>query len=475
MSKDLWISILERVKPTISRAHFLTWFQNTNVVANDEGVVKVGVPTTYALNWISTKYDLKILQAAQEIESDVKRIDYEVRGSLSDGGKGVDVKSLFKDDDKKVRKVRNVQEVSVSKGGVRIQSGLMNSRYRLSNYVVGKDNRLPHAACLAVSNEPGGIYNPLYIYGSTGLGKTHLLQAIGNETLKNYSDKVVKYMTAEQFVTEVVEAIGKRYTKSFKDKYRKVDVLLIDDIQFFARKHSSQQEFFHTFNELYNANKQVVITSDRSPSELDDLDSRLKDRFAMGMVVELLFPDFETRLAILHQKCREFQIILDPDVMEFIANNVHNNVRELEGVLRQVVAEMRISGCVPTIRSAASIIQRLNKAQEIIGYNIEQGGSGATEAATCGQDIMQAAANYFGLTVADLIGPARKKEIMKARQISMYIIKSELGYSYGKIGDDFGKRNHSTVMHSCSKTEKALKNDPLWVKDIAAIKRQIGM
>ncbi len=475
--KDLWVSVLKRLQPTIKKANFNTWFQNTAVIKNEEGVLTVGVPTSFAKDWIKSKYLVKVLQAAQEIDSKVKEIEIEVVSRLSekDATESVDLSKFEGNSKKKVRKIRNENEVTVSKRGSfsNVTSQRLNDRYSLSNYVVGLDNRLPHAASTAVSKMPGGIYNPLYIYGEVGLGKTHLLQAIGNETLSNFPDLVVKYITAEKFVTDVVEAIGKRHMQKFKDQYRNVDVLLIDDIQFFARKNSSQQEFFHTFNALYDKNKQIVLTSDRPPSELQDIDERLMSRFGMGMVVELMFPDFETRVAILQQKCQEFEVLIDPSVIEFIANNVHNNVRELEGVLRQAVAEAELEDKVPTIHSVARIIKRLNKAQKIIGYDIEAKRNGFI--AKTIDDVMDIVSNYYEVTVDDLKGKGRKKEIMIPRQVCMYIIKNELGHSYEKIGDDFGGRNHTTVMHACNKLSKKVKSDLRLVRDINAIKREMGM
>ncbi len=476
-SKDLWISVLKRLQPTIKKAHFITWFQNTIALENKEGILVIGVPTSFARDWISAKYGVKVEQAVKELDSELTGVEYEIHSRLAEKGcnEGVDVKKLVSGDDKKVRKVRNVNEVVVSRGpnNERVASKMLNVKYDMNTFVVGNDNRLPHAASTAVINMPGGIYNPLYIYGNVGLGKTHLLQAIGNGILSSFPDKVVKYITAEKFVTDVVQAISKRKMSSFKEQYRNVDVFLLDDVQFFARKNSSQQEFFHTFNELYDRNKQIVITSDRPPSELDDLEERLTSRFGMGMVVELLFPDFETRLAILHQKCREFEGIIDPAVLEFIATNVHNNVRELEGVLRQAIAESQLENRVPTISSVAAIIKRLNKAQKIIGYDIEAKRQNYM-ARTAG-DVMNIVAGFYNVTVQNLQGKDRHKEVMRPRQLCMYLIKNELGDSYEKIGSGFGGRNHTTVMHACNKMSDMLKKDVNLVKDVNAIKREMGL
>lgn len=472
---EFWISVLKRLQPTIKKAPFLTWFQNTMILENKDGVITLGLPTTYARDWISNKYGLKIFQAAQELDSKIEKLEYKIDARLSDDPQmmGVDVRKLFfTETEKRVRKVNNMNEVSVSAPGSteRITSQMLNARYRLDNFIVGIDNRLPHAACEAVSKAPSGIYNPLYIYGGSGLGKTHLVQATGNQVLKNFPDMVVKYITAERFVTEVVEAIGKRYMKSFKEQYRNVDCFLIDDIQFFARKDSSQQELFHTFNELYDRNRQIILTSDRSPAELDGLDERLKSRFGMGMVVELIFPDFETRVAILQQKCKEFQVILDPEVLEFIANNVKSSVRELEGVLRQIIAECDLFEKVPTIRSVAEIIKRMNKAQKIIGYDIQEKAMAKTAS-----DVMNIVADFYKVGVNDLTGQERHTRLMVPRQICMYLIRKELGSSYEQIGLDFGGRNHTTVMHACKKTSKRLRNDIRLIRDINAIKREMGL
>lgn len=475
--KDFWILVLKRLEPTIKRALFMTWFQNTGALDKKEGQLIVGVPNVFAKNWISDKYNLKVLQAAQEIDPEIKVIEYEVSSKLTDPGSvdAVDVKiTLSEAHDKKVRKVRNQNEVTLVRGSSdKVVSRILNQRYRLNNFIVGGENRLPHAACNAVANMPGGIYNPLYIYGDVGLGKTHLLQAVGNEILRNYPDKIVKYVTAEKFVSEVVEAIKYRNMKKFKDFYRNVDCLLLDDVQFFLNKKSSQDEFFHTFNELYDANKQIVLTSDRPPSELDDLDARLTSRFGMGMVVELVFPEFETRLAILQEKCQDYQVLIDPEVLEFIANNVHHSVRELEGVLRQAVAETELHNSVPTIRSVAEIIKRMNKAQEIIGFDIEE--KRAKHFSKSAQDVISIVAEYYDLSVGDLIGKDRHKEVMIPRQVCMYLIKNELDCSYEKIGTDFGGRNHTTVMNACAKTAQKLKKDVRLVRDLNAIKREMGL
>lgn len=474
--KDFWIEVLKKIKPEIKKANFVTWFSGTTVLDLENGLLKVGVPTSFARDWLSGKYSDLIMSKAKELDESIVSLEFDICSRLldkNDGG-GVDVKKSFVfEDEKKVRKNNRSNEITVMKGGnVKIVSQMLNSKYSLKNFIVGKDNRLPHAAALAVSNMPGGIYNPLYIYGSTGLGKTHLVQAIGNEIVRSYPDLVVKYLTAERFVTDVVEAIGKRHMQKFKDQYRNIDVFMIDDVQFFAKKDSSQQELFHTFNFLYDQNKQIVITSDRPPSELDGLDDRLRSRFGMGMVVELLMPDFETRVAILRQKCREFEVLIDPEVLNFIATNIEGSVRGLEGVLKAAIAESQLGNRVPTIRSVAEIIKRFNKAQEIIGFDIEKKRENKSLDM---ESVISFVSEYYGISADSIKGGDRHKELMNARQVSMFLIKNELGHSFEKIGAGFGGRNHTTVMHACNKVKELLKTDSKILRDINAIKRDMGL
>jgi chromosomal replication initiator protein len=474
--KDLWTQVLTRIEPTIQRMNFVTWFQNTAVkeVREDaEGkVMVVGVPTTFAYDWVAGKYKIKVLQAAKEIDDKIVDVEFEVMSSLMDkkDGTAADLSKISSKPEKKVRKVRNKQEVHLGDG---VKSKMLNARYTLDSFVIGSENRLPHAASSAVVNMPGGIYNPMYIYGGVGLGKTHMLQAIGNAILHDDSSKVVRYLTTERFVSEVVECIRNGKMGKFKNYYRNVDVLLIDDVQFFFKKKSSQEEFFHTFNELYEANKQIVLTSDRPPSELEDLDKRLTSRFVTGMVTELVMPEYETRVAILQAKAQDSGMILDPEVLEFVAANVTSSVRELEAVLRQVIGEAQLEERVPTIKSAVEVFKKLYRANEIIGYDIDKRQRG-TEALTS-KDVMEVVATYYRVTIDDLVGEVRKKEVMVPRQVCMYIIKHELDESYEKIGADFGGRMHTTVMNACNKVLQKIKKDSRLVRDINAIKREMGL
>lgn len=471
VSNDLWIRILEQVEPLVKRPHFLTWFQNTTLLHYEEGVLRVGVPNLFAKDWLEQKLNGELFSAILQIEPSVVRLDVEVDPQLSMPGdvRRVDVNKLFASD-KKARKLPNRQEVKLIEG---ISSKCLNPKYRLDKFIVGPSNRLAHAACMAVSQSPGRLYNPLFIYGGVGLGKTHLLQAIGNEIIAYNPEKVVVYITSERFTNEIVEAIGKRNSKSFKDRYRKVDCLIIDDVQFLANKDRTQEEFFHTFNELYDNNKQIVISSDRPPKELNLLEDRLVSRFEMGMIVDVQFPDYETRLAILHTKCREHEVLIHPEVLEFIALNVHDSVRELEGVLIQAIAQAQLEHSTPTVRSVAKILKKIGRVQDIHGVDAQNLGSARNLKTS--MDVIELVAQHYKLAPEDLLSESRKRQVIVPRQVAMYLIRNELGLSYEQIGEDFGGKNHTTVLHSCEKMEDLLNHDKILLRDIHAIKKEMGL
>jgi chromosomal replication initiator protein len=325
--KAIWEQILGKIYMLIERGHLLTIFVHSAVLDYQDGVLKVGFASIIGPDYVREKYHHKILPLAKEVLPDLLSIEYEMKTSLSDEDHpdklSVDAFMSVIGTQRKQRKVPNKQEM-VLEGGMR--SKILNKRYTLQNFIAGSENRLVHAACLAVGAKPAGIYNPLYVYGEVGLGKTHLLQATGHEILKNYPDKKVVYMTAEHFINKIIDAIGKRHTKPFKDEYRNLDCLIVDDIQFFANKATSEQEFFHTFNDLYDNGKQIILSADRPPRELQGFNDRLKSRFGMGMLIEVQKPSFETRLAILRAKCSEYEVMIDPEVVEFIAFNVTASV-----------------------------------------------------------------------------------------------------------------------------------------------------
>jgi len=473
-NKELWQTILIRIKPTIKLPAFKTWFADTAVLERDKTSITIGFPTPFAEKWVRERYNIKIEQAAREVDPSITELKYSVQSSLSnpDSVLSVPMDSVIgENEEKKIRKVRNKNEVHVGNGLV---SRKLSVKYSLENFIIGKDNKLAHAACLAVSNMPGGIYNPLYVFSGVGLGKTHLLQATAHEILQYNPDARVVYMTAEQFTNEIIEAIGKRRTKEFKDKYRSADCFILDDIQFLENKDMSQMEFFHTFNDLYESNKQIIVSSDSPPKDLAGFKERLMSRFGMGTVVEILPPDFETRVAILKQRCQDLQIIINPEILEFIAFHIDGNVRDLIGVLMQVVSQATLNNTEPSISIVSDILRIQHKIQTIHIRNTRvsemAGASGVSM-----QRIIDSVATYFNISTNDLVGPVRKREILMPRQICMYLIKHELDHSYEKIGEVFGGRNHTTVIHAYNSISDKLKTDFRLVRDVNSIKTSLQL
>lgn len=470
--KELWRQILLRLYPTIRHDQFITWFADTTVLRAKGGMLVIGVPTQYAFGWLTQHYQARILEIAKVLDASITDISIVVDGGLlnSDDTRRVLLSSIIPET-KKVRKLPGKQEVRVTNDTV---SYMFNPKYTLQNFIVGKHNRLVHAACLAVSNNPGSQWNPLFIYGGVGLGKTHLLQGTGREILRNFPEKVVVYFTAERFLNEVVDAIKKYNAADFKARYRNVDCLIVDDIQLLADKDRTQEEFFHLFNELYNANKQIIISSDRPPKELAGIETRLQSRFEMGMVAEVHFPDYETRLAILQSKCTEQQVLIAPEVLDFIANNVHRSIRELEGVLLQAIAQMRLENITPTVKSVGTIVRRLDRnGKELVGVTKEQ--IEAKLVIRNADDVISLVADYYRVPETELRGTVRKREIMIPRQVCMYLIYEVLGHSYDTIGDYFSGRNHTTVLHSYNKVKSQIGRDSKMLQDIHALKKEMGL
>ena len=336
----------------------------------------------------------------------------------------------------------------------------LNPKYTFESFVVGNANRFAHAAALAVAETPGEAYNPLFIYGGVGLGKTHLMQAIGHFIHENEPDRKILYMTSEQFTNELISAIQQKTTLVFREKIRKVDVLMVDDIQFIAGRESTQQEFFNAFNELHNDGKQIILTSDKPPKDIQRLEERLCSRFEWGLVADIQRPDVDTRVAILREKAQQEGISIPDDVLQLIAGKIDSNIRELEGCLTRLVAYSNL------VRQPISLELCEQALKEIFDQK-------RTRQVTA-ELIMQTVSDYYGLTINDLIGPTRKREITVPRQIAMYLTREMTGMSLPQIGNVFGGRDHTTVMHSCKTVEAGMtanSNLKLVVEDIQRLVR----
>ena len=456
------------IESKVQRSQFLTWFKDTAVLGRDGGKLVVGLPLPMALHWHMEHYRSITLECAQEIDEGVTQVVYVVDGGLKDNPERAP-NLLDHFPEPKKRKLPGRQEVKMAEG---IVSKILNPLYTLENFVVGGSNRLAHAACQAVTVQPGGRYNPLFLYGGVGLGKTHLLQATGNAILKNMPRAAVVYTTTEDFTNQVIEAIRSQKMDKLRYRYRKVDALIIDDVQFLANKERTQEEFFHTFNALYEDRKQVILSADRPPQELN-LEDRLISRFERGMIADVGVPDYETRLAILVEKARAYELFIDMNVLQFIAEHTTRNVRELEGILMQAVALYELEERMPTIRSIAEIMRKLNKdphvEEEDVGF--EQ----PVKRAPTFQDVLEAVSRYFSVSVQDMIGASRVREILIPRQIAMFLGKKYLRMSYVHLGEMFSNRDHTTVMNAVAKIEEKMQNDPQLLREVRAIERELGM
>lgn len=465
--KELWLQVLTKLQTKIPHGLFITWFKDTAILGREEGTLVVGLPLPMSLNWHLEHYRGVTLETAQELDASIKQVVYQVDVGLKDDrSRTIDLLQAFPEQRK--RKLPGKQEVKLAEG---IVSKILNPRYSLESFVVGSNNRLAYAACQAVSVQPGGKYNPLFLYGGVGLGKTHLLQATGNAILREMPKATVVYTTSEDFTNHVVEAIGSQRMEQFRRRYRMVDVLIIDDVQFLANKERTQEEFFHTFNTLYEAQKQVIISADRPPQELD-LEDRLTSRFERGMIADVSEPDYETRLAILVEKAKEYEIFMDMSVLQFIAEHATKNIRELEGILMQAVAQYELEQRMPTVKSIAEIMGKLNKdpheRREDIGFE-HMPARNATF-----QDVMEAVSRYYSVSVADMTGQSRVREILIPRQIAMYLCKKYLRIPYLRLGELFSGRDHTTVMNAVGKIDGKQHNDPQMLREVRALEKELG-
>jgi chromosomal replication initiator protein len=448
MTNDqVWQAVLGEIEISLSRANFITWFKDTFISSFEGGRVAICVPNAFVKKWLEEKYHKNILAALENVtKQPIQEIIYKIelrRGSATPF-------QIANPDDLTVAKSNQRTEESSSlkasanngsaPNGGQNKYGL-NSRYVFENFVVGKGNELAHAACLAVVENLGKAYNPLFIYGGVGLGKTHLLQAIGNEVAK--SNKKILYTTSEKFTNNYIQAVQTGKAKEFKNLYRNVDLLMVDDVQFMGGKDGTQEEFFHTFNELQQNDKQIVMTSDRPPKSMPAIEKRLISRFESGMVADIGKPDVETKIAILEKKAQEKGCPLDKEILIYIADHVKNNIRELEGALIKVIAAHQFKGIVPSLKTVKEILN------DFIS-NIQS-------RSLSPKDIIDSVAKYYNITFKELTGNSRKKELVGPRQIAVYLMREELNSSYPTIGSELGGRDHTTAMHAYNKVYHEIK------------------
>src|SRR3989344_1561524 len=442
--EELWQAVLAQVQLTISPANFTTWFKNTSIVSLKDGEALISTPNSFVKEWLEQKYNKQVFKTLRELNEEIKNIRFLIQKTETKAPR----REFF---------IPEISQLEFPEFKTDKDTNL-NPRYTFENFTVGSFNELPHAAGFAVSKNPGAVYNPLFIYGGVGLGKTHLLQAIGNEVIKNFPLKKVKYVSSEKITSEIITSIRTQEIESLKNKYRQTDVLIVDDIQFLAGKEKTQEEFFHIFNALYDKNKQIILSSDKPPKAIPALAERLRSRFEGGMIADISLPELETRLAILKNKSQERGIGLAEDVLNFIAINVPRNIRELEGALNRLMAYQKIQTQAITVETAKSLLKNLIFAPNRI-INVKK--------------IIQGVAEFYDLKDKDLLLESRKKEIVGPRQIAMYLDRKEMKGSFPFIGRKFGGKDHTTAIHAYRKISKEVEKNEGLTEEISLIRQRI--
>lgn len=444
-SKTLWANCLNEIETEVSKANFSTWFRNTCIAKEDSGVVYIGVPNEFVRDWLQNKYHKLITKTVANFFDTMRAVEYvitKIEVNLQ--------KESIQNNESFINKELPLKDLYINK------EDNLNPRYVFDTFIVGGFNELAYAASQAIIKEPGKNYNPFFIYGNTGLGKTHLIQAIGNSVKERFPDKKVHYITLEKFATDLVNSfqLGNNKANSFKEKYRKYDLLIIDDIQFIGKMEKTQEELFHTFNTFYENNKQIVFSSDKHPNFIPGLEDRLKSRFAAGMTVDILEPEYESRIAILKVKLRDLGINLEDEVVEYIASSIQGNIRELEGSLNTIVCQYRLKNKPLSLNEVKNLLKNNIKPKKNVAI----------------KDIVKVVADFFNLEEKEIYEKTRRKEIVKARQVVMYILREDFNISYPLIGQKLGGKDHTTVIHSHLKIKQDIKTDTSLLQEVEQLR-----
>jgi len=442
--KTLWDEVLQQIEGQVSKANFKTWFKDTFINKYDDGVIFIGVPNTFVKDWLSKKFHKSILKTLRETAEEVRAVEYIV------------AKSEKNKEQIQNRVIYNPNELPLSDFYINKDDNL-NPRYVFDNFIIGPFNELAHAASMAIIKQPGIVYNPLFIYGNTGHGKTHLIQAIGNQIKSSYPDKKVFYLTSEKFSQEFIGSMQNNKISLFKEKYRKYDVLIMDDIQFLSGKEKSQEELFHLFNSLYDNNKQIIFSSDKHPSFIPGLEDRLRSRFNQGMIVDIPQPDNESRLAILRSKINKNNIILSEEIISFLAQTIEGNIRELEGAVNSIICQTQLRAKDLSFNEIKDLIKNNAKPKKMVSAN----------------ELIKIVSDFYNIEEVNICDKTRRKEVVRPRQIIMYLLREDFNISFPTIGEKLGGRDHTTVIHSCEKIKKDLKIDTSLYQQINQIRSML--
>lgn len=447
MNQAIWQAVLGEIETSVSHAVFVTWFKPTEVVINDDGTFSIAVSNVFAKQQFESKFNPQVMAALKKNGVAVSEVNYTIK-SEQPKRRGSDPAPLAES---------MVVHAPKKSGSIRETGDGLNPRYTFETFVVGSSNDLAYATAQAVSASPGAKYNPVFIYGGAGLGKTHLIQAVGNEIKRRTPTSRVLYVSSETFVSEFLDHVQFK-KKGFADKYRSVDVLIVDDVQFIAGKQATQEAFFHTFNHLHQQNKQIILSSDKPPKNIPTLTERLRSRFEWGMSIDIQLPDFETRMAIVRAKAALSSVELANDTVEYLAENINTNIRELEGALNQLLAFCEVRGLSPDVDTAVGLLGNVRQTRP---HHLSP------------KHIIDKTAKYFRIEQKEILGEKRDKHIVVPRQIAMYLLRSELHMSFPRIAVELGRKDHTTAIHSVDKIEKAIKLDFMIREQVAEIRERL--
>jgi chromosomal replication initiator protein len=448
-TKEVWNKCLSEIELSISKANFTTWFKNTSIIKEEGGVIFVGVPNEFVKDWLYNKFHKLILKTLIGYEDGIRGIEYVIHKHESkQGQENKDVERVIIKTPINITKELPLSDLYVNK------DDNLNPKYNFNSFVVGPFNELAYAVAQAIITNPGQNYNPFFIYGGTGLGKTHMIQAIGNTIKVKHPLKKVYYVSLEKFTIDYINSIQNKNPNSFKEKYRKYDVIIMDDIQFISGKDKTQEELFHLFNTLYENNKQIIFSSDKHPNFIQGLEERLQSRFASGMTVQIVEPDYESRIAIIKAKFESTNCIIEPEIVSYLAEALEGNIRELEGSLNTVVCQSQLKNKALSLSEVKTLIKNNIKPKKTVAI----------------KDIVKIVADQYGLAEEVIYEKTRRKEIVRARQVAMYLLREDFNISYPLIGQKLGDRDHTTVIHSHLKIKDDLKTDPSLLQEIEKIR-----
>lgn len=443
----MWQTALIEIETAVSQANFSTWFKETDILREEEGTVYLGVPNSFTQEWLYKKFHNTILRILRQMNERVRALEYVVTKE----------NDARKDDSRRKAAIMAptmsmpLQDFYINK------EDNLNPRYTFENFVIGPFNEIAHAASQSVIKNPGHVYNPLFVYGSTGRGKTHLIQAVGNQIKKLYPDKKVYYLTSERFGSEFFVAINEGKVQQFKDRYRKYDVVIMDDVQFFSNKEKFQEELFHFFNTFHDTGRQLIFSSDKHPNIIPGIEDRLRGRFSVGMIVDIPEPDNESRMAIVKTKCAVHNVTLSNDSIEYVASSIEDNIREIEGIVNVIACQTQLRNRELTLNEIKNILKNSAKPKKTVSI----------------KDVVKIVSDFYNIDEDSIYNKTRRKEVVRPRQVIMYILREDFGISFPSIGEKLGGRDHTTVIHSYEKMREEVKSDVVLSQEVNQLRSML--